>query len=59
MALLTDEPRNATVSAVEDLETYYLDKQDIREALELSAAFKDQIRQVYFDRYPALRRSSA
>jgi CRP-like cAMP-binding protein len=59
MALLTDEPRNATVSAVEDLETYYLDKKGFHEALELSAAFKDQLRQVYFDRYPALRRSSA
>jgi len=59
MALLTDEPRNATVSALEDLETYYLDKKGFHEALELSAAFKDQLRQVYFDRYPALRRSSA
>jgi putative ABC transport system ATP-binding protein len=59
MALLTDEPRNATVSALEDLETYYLDKKGFQEALELSAAFKDQLRQVYFDRYPALRRSSA
>jgi putative ABC transport system ATP-binding protein len=59
MALLTDEPRNATVSAAEDLETYYLKKKDFREALELSAAFKDQVRQVYFDRYPVLRRSAA
>jgi putative ABC transport system ATP-binding protein len=59
MALLTDEPRNATVSALEHLETYYLDKKGFHEALELSAAFKDQLRQVYFDRYPALRRSSA
>jgi putative ABC transport system ATP-binding protein len=58
MALLTDEPRNATVSAVDDLETYYLEKKDFREALEMSAAFKDQIRQVYFDRYPVWRRSS-
>ena len=59
MALLTEEPRNATVSAVEDLETYYLEKKDFREALEFSAGFNDQIRQVYFDRYPARRRSSA
>jgi putative ABC transport system ATP-binding protein len=57
MALLTDEPRNATVSVLEDLETYYLEKKDFREALERSAGFKDQIRQVYFDRYPVWRRS--
>jgi putative ABC transport system ATP-binding protein len=57
MALLTDEPRNATVSAVEDLKTYYLEKKGFHEALELSTAFKEQVRQVYFDRYPAWRKS--
>jgi hypothetical protein len=47
------------VSAADDLETYYLEKKDFGEALELSAAFKDQVRQVYFDRYPVLRKSAA
>jgi putative ABC transport system ATP-binding protein len=59
MALLTEEPRNATVSAVDELETYYLDKEGFREALALSTAFKDQVRQVYFDRFPTLRRGQA
>jgi CRP-like cAMP-binding protein len=59
MALLTDEPRNATVRAGEDMEAYCLSKGHFREALEFSPEFKDQIRQTYFDRYPVLRRSSA
>jgi putative ABC transport system ATP-binding protein len=59
MALLTYGPRNATVTAVENLETYCLDKKEFHEALELSTAFKEQVRQVYFDRYPAWQKSSA
>jgi putative ABC transport system ATP-binding protein len=59
MALLTDEPRNATVRAVEDMEAYCLGKKDFREALERSVGFKEQIRQIYFDRYPVLRKASA
>ena len=55
MALLSDEPRVATVRAIEDLETYSLGKKDFREAVALSVGFKDQIRQTYFDRYSALR----
>jgi putative ABC transport system ATP-binding protein len=49
-ALLTDEPRNATVRAVEDTDTFVLSRTDFRAALEYSAGFKDQIRQVYFGR---------
>jgi CRP-like cAMP-binding protein len=56
MALLTDEARNATVQALEELEVYCLSKQDFREALERSIGFKEQIRQIYFDRYPVLRK---
>jgi CRP-like cAMP-binding protein len=59
MALLSDKPRNATVRAVQDPETYYLDKKDFRRALELSVGFRDQIRQIYFDRSRVLRGSSA
>ena len=55
MALLGDEPRVATVRAMEELETYSLGKQDFRTAVELSAGFREQIRQTYFDRYSALR----
>jgi len=54
MALLTDEPRNATVRAAGQLEVCCLGKQDFRRALELSISFRDQIRQTYFDRYHLL-----
>jgi putative ABC transport system ATP-binding protein len=50
-ALLTGEPRNATVRAVEDVETYVLAKSDFRHALETSASFKDQIIRAYFQRH--------
>jgi putative ABC transport system ATP-binding protein len=49
-ALLTDEPRNATVRVAEDMEIFVLGKRDFRAAVELSAGFKDQVRQVYFAR---------
>jgi putative ABC transport system ATP-binding protein len=54
MALLTDEPRNATVRAVGNLQTFYLNKQDFRKSLEGSMGFRDQIRQTFFDRYQGL-----
>jgi putative ABC transport system ATP-binding protein len=49
-ALLTGEPRNATVRAAEDLEAYVLAKDDFRHALETSASFKDQILRAYIQR---------
>ena len=58
MALLTDALRNATVQALEEMEVYCLSKQDFHEALERSVGFKDQIRQIYFDRYEVLRKAS-
>jgi putative ABC transport system ATP-binding protein len=49
-ALMTGDPRNATVQAIDDLETYVLGKEDFNQALEASAPFIDQIRRVYSQR---------
>jgi putative ABC transport system ATP-binding protein len=58
MALLMNEVRNATVQAIDEMEVYCLSKQDFHEALERSVGFRDQIRQIYFDRYAMLRIAS-
>ena len=50
-ALITGEPRNATVVARTDLETYVLGKGDFRAAIEASASFRDQLYRVYFLRH--------
>jgi putative ABC transport system ATP-binding protein len=50
MALLTGEPRRATVKALENLETYTLAKADFQAALNASASFKEQLYKVYFQR---------
>jgi putative ABC transport system ATP-binding protein len=50
MALLSGEPRNATVRVVEDLEVYCLSSEDFRAAIEATAAFRDQLREIYFNR---------
>lgn len=49
-ALLTDEPRNATVVAVGEVEVYTLGKDDFRTAIAASVPFRDQIHRVYFSR---------
>jgi putative ABC transport system ATP-binding protein len=49
-ALITGEPRNATVRALEEIETYVLDQKDFRTALELSDTFHEQLMRVYFQR---------
>jgi len=49
-ALLTNEPRNATVVARDDVETYTLDKRHFQEALEASASLKEQLLKAYFQR---------
>ena len=49
-ALLTGEPRNATVLAREEVEAYTLDQDDFRAALDASAPFKEQIYKVFFQR---------
>ncbi len=50
-ALITGEPRNATVVARTDLEAYALGKADFRAAIEGSASFRDQLYRVYFLRH--------
>jgi putative ABC transport system ATP-binding protein len=50
-ALITGEPRNATVVAKDNLETYVLGKTDFRAAIEASRSFRDQLYRVYFLRH--------
>jgi putative ABC transport system ATP-binding protein len=50
-SLITGEPRNATVVANDNLETYVLDKADFRAAIEASRSFRDQLYRVYFLRH--------
>jgi len=50
-ALITGEPRNATVVANDNLDTYVLGKADFRAAVEASANFRDQLYRVYFVRH--------
>ncbi|MGE3809136.1 MAG: ATP-binding cassette domain-containing protein, partial [Gemmataceae bacterium] len=46
-ALITNNPRNATVRAKEAVQTYTLDKANFVEALESSTSFKNQMLQVF------------
>jgi putative ABC transport system ATP-binding protein len=50
-ALITGEPRNATVVAKDNLATYVLGKTDFRSAIEASRSFRDQLYRVYFLRH--------
>ena len=50
-ALITGEPRNATVVAKDRLDTYVLGKADFRAAIEASVSFRDQLYRVYFLRH--------
>lgn len=49
-ALMTDEPRNATVVAREETDTFTLKKDDFRSALEAHGSLKEQLLKVYFQR---------
>jgi putative ABC transport system ATP-binding protein len=49
--LITGEPRNATVVANDNLDTYVLGKGDFRAAIDASASFRDQLYRVYFVRH--------
>jgi putative ABC transport system ATP-binding protein len=49
-ALITGEPRNATVIAREEVECYTLEKSEFEQALEASAGFKEQLYRVFFQR---------
>jgi putative ABC transport system ATP-binding protein len=50
-ALISGEPRNATVVANDNLDTYVLGKADFRAAIEASASFRDQLYRIYFVRH--------
>jgi len=49
-ALMTGNPRSATVTAKSELVAYTLDKVDFRAALDASATFKEQLRLALFNR---------
>ena len=49
-ALLTGDPRNATVQAMGDVELLTLSKEDFQATIESSKTFKDQLLQVFFQR---------
>ena len=51
LALLTGEPRNATVIAADPLETYVLGADEFRAAIDKSQSFRDQLRRIYFMRH--------
>jgi putative ABC transport system ATP-binding protein len=51
VALISGEPRNATVLALEPLDTFVLGKTDFQSALETSSPFRDQLYRVYFSRH--------
>ena len=50
-SLITGEPRNATVVAKDNLDTYVLGEADFRAAIEASRSFRDQLYRVYFLRH--------
>src|SRR5262245_50042165 len=49
-ALMTDEPRNASVIAREETDTYTLKKDDFRAAIAEHGTLKEQLLKVYFQR---------
>jgi len=51
VALISGEPRNATVVAVDGVDTYVLGKDDFQTALATSQSFRDQLYRVYFMRH--------
>ncbi len=48
VALISGEPRNATVIAQKDVDTYVLGKTDFEAALAASQSFRDQLYRTYF-----------
>jgi len=50
IALLKDQPRSATVRAVDEVEFYVLRRDDFRVALERSVSFRDQLLRTYAGR---------
>ena len=47
---MTDEPRNASVIARDDAETYTLTKADFKSAMEAHGSLKEQLLKTYFQR---------
>ena len=50
-ALISGEPRNATVTAKSDVEAYILNTPDFAQALDSSPSFKEQLYKIYFQRH--------
>ena len=51
VALISGEPRNATIVATEPLDTFVLGKSDFQAAVVSSPSFRDQLYRVYFVRH--------
>ena len=51
VALISGEPRNATVVAESEVDAYLLGKSDFEAALAASQSFRDQLYRVYFMRH--------
>jgi putative ABC transport system ATP-binding protein len=51
VALISGEPRNATVVAESEVDTYALGKTDFETALATSQSFRDQLYRIYFMRH--------
>jgi putative ABC transport system ATP-binding protein len=51
VALISGEPRNATVVAITEVDTYVLGKTDFQTAIATSQSFRDQLYRVYFMRH--------
>jgi putative ABC transport system ATP-binding protein len=51
VALISGEPRNATVVAPKAADTYVLGKSDFEAALAASQSFRDQLYRIYFLRH--------
>jgi len=51
VALISGEPRNATVVAVTDVDAFVLGKTDFQNALATSQSFRDQLYRIYFMRH--------
>ena len=51
LALLSGNPRNATVIAARPVDSYVLGKPDFDAAIEASQSFREQLRRVYFQRH--------
>ena len=51
VALISGEPRNATVLATEPSDAFVLGKADFQSAIETSASFREQLYRVYFLRH--------